>query len=119
MLSAIYGDQFFKDCYIPLGDVMDAMALINSAITSFSTASCPNSFGRPLPRPLPAVKSLLLQGVSPPSWLTNVEMIPHHEDSNEPHSLSTSVTRIPLILGRSFDSKRLRNSVIKEEDNGI
>ncbi|XP_040573094.1 G-protein coupled receptor dmsr-1 [Lepeophtheirus salmonis] len=32
MLSAIYGDKFFKDCYLPLGDVMDAMALINSAI---------------------------------------------------------------------------------------
>ncbi|QQP36286.1 Uncharacterized protein FKW44_021336, partial [Caligus rogercresseyi] len=32
MLSAIYGDKFFKDCYRPLGDVMDAMALINSAI---------------------------------------------------------------------------------------
>nr|XP_040569440.1 G-protein coupled receptor dmsr-1-like [Lepeophtheirus salmonis] len=32
MLSAVYGDQFFRDCYLPLGDVMDAMALINSSI---------------------------------------------------------------------------------------
>ncbi|XP_059088552.1 G-protein coupled receptor dmsr-1-like isoform X2 [Tigriopus californicus] len=32
MLSAVHGVQYFHDCYIPLGDVWDAMALINSAI---------------------------------------------------------------------------------------
>ena len=32
LLGAIHGDAFLKDCYNPLGDVMDAMALINSAI---------------------------------------------------------------------------------------
>ena len=30
MLSAILGKQFFYDCYNPLGEVMDMMALINS-----------------------------------------------------------------------------------------
>ena len=31
MLSAILGKQFFYDCYNPVGEVMDMMALINSA----------------------------------------------------------------------------------------
>ena len=32
MLSAIHGDEFFRHCYNPLGEVMDAAALLNSAI---------------------------------------------------------------------------------------
>ncbi len=32
MLSAILGRNFMKECYLPLGDLMDDMALINSAI---------------------------------------------------------------------------------------
>ena len=32
MLSAIHGDEFFRHCYNPLGEVMDAAALVNSAI---------------------------------------------------------------------------------------
>jgi hypothetical protein len=31
MLSAIFGQQFFYDCYNPVGEMMDMMALINSA----------------------------------------------------------------------------------------
>ena len=31
MLSAILGKQFFYDCYNPVGEMMDMMALINSA----------------------------------------------------------------------------------------
>lgn len=31
MLSAIYGQQFFLECYTPLGEVMDLLALSNSA----------------------------------------------------------------------------------------
>ena len=31
MLSALLGKQFFYDCYNPVGEVMDMMALINSA----------------------------------------------------------------------------------------
>ena len=32
MLSAIVGKDFFLSCYNPLGEIMDMMALINSAI---------------------------------------------------------------------------------------
>ena len=32
MLSAILGKQFFLSCYNPLGEIMDMMALINSAV---------------------------------------------------------------------------------------
>ena len=31
MLSAILGQQFFHECYNPVGEMMDMMALINSA----------------------------------------------------------------------------------------
>jgi hypothetical protein len=31
MLSAILGQQFFLECYNPVGEMMDMMALINSA----------------------------------------------------------------------------------------
>eukprot|EP00090_Calanus_glacialis_P000049 TRINITY_DN10044_c0_g1_i2.p1 TRINITY_DN10044_c0_g1~~TRINITY_DN10044_c0_g1_i2.p1 ORF type:complete len:166 (+),score=54.03 TRINITY_DN10044_c0_g1_i2:184-681(+) len=31
MLSAIFGQQFFLECYNPVGEMMDMMALINSA----------------------------------------------------------------------------------------
>ena len=31
ILSAILGKQFFLDCYNPVGEMMDMMALINSA----------------------------------------------------------------------------------------
>ena len=31
MLSALLGKQFFYDCYNPVGEVMDMMALINGA----------------------------------------------------------------------------------------
>ena len=29
LLSAIYGMQFYRECYNPLGDIMDMLALIN------------------------------------------------------------------------------------------
>ena len=32
LLAAIIGDRFLKECYSPLGDLMDAMAITNSAI---------------------------------------------------------------------------------------
>ena len=32
MLSAIWGKQFFIECYNPVGEMMDMMALTNSAI---------------------------------------------------------------------------------------
>jgi hypothetical protein len=34
VLAAVVGDgeSFFMECYTPLGDLMDAMALINSAV---------------------------------------------------------------------------------------
>ena len=35
MLSAIKGQQFFLECYNPLGEMMDMMALINSAANFF------------------------------------------------------------------------------------
>ena len=31
MLSAIFGQQFFLECYHPVGEMMDMMALINGA----------------------------------------------------------------------------------------
>ena len=31
MLSAILGQQFFRECYNPVGEMMDMMALTNSA----------------------------------------------------------------------------------------
>ena len=31
MLSAIFGQQFFMECYNPVGEMMDMMALINGA----------------------------------------------------------------------------------------
>ena len=31
MLSAIFGQQFFLECYNPVGEMMDMMALTNSA----------------------------------------------------------------------------------------
>ena len=35
MLSAILGQQFFLECYNPVGEMMDMMALINSAANFF------------------------------------------------------------------------------------
>ena len=35
MLSAIMGHQFFLECYNPLGEMMDMMALIHSAANFF------------------------------------------------------------------------------------
>ena len=35
MLSAIKGQQFFLECYNPMGEMMDMMALINSAANFF------------------------------------------------------------------------------------
>ena len=35
MLSAILGQQFFLECYNPVGEMMDMMALINSAVNFF------------------------------------------------------------------------------------
>ena len=35
MLSAIFGQQFFLECYNPVGEMMDVMALINSAANYF------------------------------------------------------------------------------------
>ena len=32
MLSAIWGKQFFIECYNPMGEMMDMMALTNSAV---------------------------------------------------------------------------------------
>ena len=32
MLSAIFGEQFFLECYNPVGEVMDMAALVNSSI---------------------------------------------------------------------------------------
>ena len=32
LLSAIWGKQFFIECYNPVGEIMDMMALTNSAI---------------------------------------------------------------------------------------
>ena len=32
MLSAIWGKQFFIECYNPVGEMMDMMALTNSAV---------------------------------------------------------------------------------------
>ncbi|CAG7834079.1 unnamed protein product [Allacma fusca] len=32
LLSVLLGEQFFKECYVPLGDLMDFIALLNSAI---------------------------------------------------------------------------------------
>ena len=32
MLSAILGQQFFLECYNPVGEMMDMMALLNSAV---------------------------------------------------------------------------------------
>ena len=32
MLSAILGQQFFIECYNPVGEMMDMMALTNSAV---------------------------------------------------------------------------------------
>jgi hypothetical protein len=32
LLSALHGDQFFTNCYAPLGELMDFLALLNSAI---------------------------------------------------------------------------------------
>ena len=32
LLSAVFGKQFFLECYNPLGEVMDLMALINGAV---------------------------------------------------------------------------------------
>ena len=32
MLSAILGQQFFLECYNPVGEMMDMMALTNSAV---------------------------------------------------------------------------------------
>ena len=32
MLSAILGQQFFFECYAPVGEVMDMLALINSTV---------------------------------------------------------------------------------------
>ena len=32
MLSAILGKQFFIECYNPVGEIMDMMALTNSAV---------------------------------------------------------------------------------------
>ena len=29
LLSAVYGMQFYRECYNPLGDMMDMLALIN------------------------------------------------------------------------------------------
>ena len=31
MLSAVFGQQFFRECYNPVGEMMDMMALTNSA----------------------------------------------------------------------------------------
>jgi hypothetical protein len=32
LLSALHGDQFFTNCYAPFGELMDFVALLNSAI---------------------------------------------------------------------------------------
>ena len=29
LLSAVYGMQFYRECYNPLGDIMDMLALVN------------------------------------------------------------------------------------------
>ncbi|ODM95109.1 Sex peptide receptor [Orchesella cincta] len=32
LMSGVLGDEFFNSCYIPLGDLMDFVALLNSSI---------------------------------------------------------------------------------------
>ena len=49
LLSAIYGMQFYRECYNPLGDIMDMLALVNCSTnfllycfmsTQFRTTLC-------------------------------------------------------------------------------
>ncbi|CAB4064190.1 unnamed protein product [Lepeophtheirus salmonis] len=127
MLSAIYGDQFFKDCYLPLGDVMDAMALTNSAINFILYCVMSKQFRKTF------VQTFSCKSISSPGRQTNLivnkcgndsttvrirgNTIPSQRRSALNLKSSNFPEEIPMIITRGFENSTIKDDrIIKEEE---
>ncbi|XP_040569528.1 G-protein coupled receptor dmsr-1 [Lepeophtheirus salmonis] len=127
MLSAIYGDQFFKDCYLPLGDVMDAMALTNSAINFILYCVMSKQFRKTF------VQTFGCKSISSPGRQTNLivnkcgndsttvrirgNTIPSQRRSALNLKSSNFPEEIPMIITRGFENSTIKDDrIIKEEE---
>lgn len=87
LLSVLLGNQFFQECYVKLGDVMDILALINSAI-NFMVYCC-------MSRQFRNTFNTLFR----PRLLNAWTMVPQHnghEDGNG-HTVGVTMTQVTNV----------------------